>query len=105
MEHVHAVECQKSGCGLFMPANTREAAIDAWNKRVTELSCKPNKKLNIASVSDEDVERFIKRLPWTSSVGEYEKTLVIGNIRNFWSVLKEGRVGCATNDGTGRDPF
>lgn len=38
-----------------------------------------------------DIERFISKLTWSASATEHEKTLVIGNLRNLYAVLKPNR--------------
>lgn len=38
---------------------------------------------------DKMVQEHIQSLPWTSTATEYEKTLVIGNIRHFAQKIKE----------------
>jgi len=34
--------------------------------------------------TEEDVEEFIRHLPWSDDATENEKTIAAGNIRNFW---------------------
>ena len=43
------------------------------------------------NVTDDDVEGFIRDLPWGDNAAEYEKTIAAGNIRNFWSWVKSYR--------------
>lgn len=35
------------------------------------------------------VENYLRQLPWSPEVTEWEKTLVISNIRTFWAAYRD----------------
>lgn len=94
--HVHAEMEDKGRLLLTFGNGCVACSLNERQEILTVLEAVVPEGATVDSVSflasllptDERVEDYIRSLPWSTEAGEYEKTLVAGNLRAFVSYLR-----------------